>query len=164
MLVENQGGTHGCRVLKGESACYYESCEVRDPIPDTRACRRERAISPPVWMASLWRSCSVRLKHSPDDSVGLTSHDPSDLSFRIRKMTRELGRLGHDRRVTPCHAKASQVTQTRQVRRLCRTWPKKDTLGPRSPKTSQFRRLGQFQGVGQDVKDVQGGQCHIQVT
>jgi hypothetical protein len=44
---------------------------------------------------SVASSCSVCLKDSPDDSVGLTSHDPSDLSSpffsRTRKYSAEAG-------------------------------------------------------------------------
>ena len=58
------------------------------------------------------------------------------------------------------HAKSRQVTQTCQVRRLCRTWPKKRCRGQVCPKASQFYRLGQFQGLGQDSQDIQ---CHIQM-
>src|SRR5258708_10651113 len=58
------------------------------------------------------------------------------------------------------HAESRQVTQTCQVHQLCCTWPKKRCRGQVCPKASQFHRLGQFQGLGQDSQDIQ---CHIQM-
>src|SRR5258708_9446224 len=102
-----------------------------------------------------------RVRVPTEKEMSITKNHDNVVAARARRGHQEDDTgLGATWPTLSSHAESRQVTQTCQVRQLCRTWPKKRCCGQVCPKASQFHRLGQFQGLGQDSQDIQ---CHIQM-